>query len=184
MDTIQEQRPTQAQATPEKQSEIKPPSKEQQPQTIEEIFVRIANDFQDVPPLHSLAKKLNVHPGQLVLVIIMVAFALTVVGEGNILVRILIGILYPAYMSAQAIKHKQEDKAKLWLSYWMLILSSSLIDRLVWFFLHDLQPLYYPVKNMFTIWLYYPRTRGALIVQDYLTSKFIMMGILDKAKKE
>lgn len=96
----------------------------------------------------------------MILGIILLAFTLTVFGAGNIIVKLLIGIMYPTYMSVQCVKSKDDAKSKLWLAYWIMYLVMFLVDRVMWFAFHDLLSLYFPIKNMFLIWMYYPKTRG------------------------
>ncbi|CAK90354.1 unnamed protein product (macronuclear) [Paramecium tetraurelia] len=162
----------------------KRPEKEPQLENLDEIFKRISDDFSDVAPLQHIAQKFNVNPGQLVLGIIFVAFTLTIFGAGNLLVKILIGILYPAYMSVQCVKQKDDAKSKMWLSYWVIYLLMFLLDRVMWFAFHDLLQLYFPIKNMTLIWMYYPKTRGAIIIFDKLVLQLNQLGLLEKPKQK
>ena len=66
------------------------------PESVQAIFDKIAKDFSQFKPLLALAISLNIHPGQLVVGIFVLAFLLIILGIGDGLIASLIGSLYPA----------------------------------------------------------------------------------------
>eukprot|EP00287_Rhodomonas_sp_CCMP768_P002885 CAMPEP_0196735664 /NCGR_PEP_ID=MMETSP1091-20130531/14015_1 /TAXON_ID=302021 /ORGANISM="Rhodomonas sp., Strain CCMP768" /LENGTH=125 /DNA_ID=CAMNT_0042079319 /DNA_START=144 /DNA_END=521 /DNA_ORIENTATION=- len=72
-----------------------------------------------------------------------------------------IGFMYPAYMSYKAIKTPNKDDDTQWLSYWVIFGLFSFVE----FFLDIILqwvPLYHEAKLVFLIWLAVPSFKGAL----------------------
>lgn len=67
----------------------------------------------------------------------------------------------------QAINHSSEEKAKVWLTYWIVFGFFTAFDKLLSFVLFFL-PGYYFLKCCFYIWMFYPRTNGAQIIYQNL----------------
>ena len=92
------------------------------------------------------------------------------------LLTALVGILYPAYMSFKAIETKEDDDDdKFWLTYWVVFSFLHVADGLLGMFLRFI-PFYYPLKVLVYVSLFYPKTKGALLIYNnflkgYLKSK-------------
>ncbi|XP_064923960.1 receptor expression-enhancing protein 3 isoform X1 [Columba livia] len=77
--------------------------------------------------------------------------------------RLLFGMLYPAYYSYKAVKTKNVKEYVRWMMYWIVFalytVTETITDLTVsWF------PLYYELKIAFVIWLLSPYTRGASLI--------------------
>ncbi|EGR31443.1 TB2 HVA22 family protein, putative [Ichthyophthirius multifiliis] len=140
------------------------------PETVEDCKL-MCQDFQDVKPLYDASQKLGVKPGLLVLVSFFACLFFVVLGFLGKFLTSVVGILYPGYMSFKAIETKDDNDDKQWLTYWVVFGFLHIFDApLGW--LLSFFPFYYPLKLMFYIFLFYPKTKGALkIYNSFLREK-------------
>ena len=83
---------------------------------------------------------------------------LVLLGIGQSFMSRLIGVLYPAIKSIQALNTKDDDKDdKQWLTYWIVYGAFVCVDEFAGFIL-SIIPFYYFFKVCFLIWLYNPAT--------------------------
>ncbi|KAH7726977.1 TB2/DP1 proteinHVA22 family protein [Aphelenchoides avenae] len=109
----------------------------------------------------SLEKNLNV-PREKIFYGFCGALALyLVIGAFAEFVCNLIGFGYPAYASVKAIRTETKDDDTMWLIYWTVFASFSLLD----FFAEGIMgifPIYWLAKACFLLYLALPQTRGAI----------------------
>ncbi|OZJ02975.1 hypothetical protein BZG36_03149 [Bifiguratus adelaidae] len=90
------------------------------------------------------------------------------------LVTNLIGWVYPAIKSFQAIESPQKDDDTQWLTYWTVFGFLSTLeyfsDRLVSFF-----PFYYTAKLAFILWLFLPQFQGAQVLYQRILRPQLLM---------
>ena len=86
-------------------------------------------------------------------------------GFGAHLICDFIGISYPGYMSFKAIESQAKSDDKQWLTYWVVFAIWRVLDD--WAsVLFSWVPLYYPLKLGFLIFLFHPKTQGALVIYE------------------
>jgi Protein involved in membrane traffic len=130
------------------------------------------NELEKIKIVKDISDKIGIKAGQLGLGVIAFLSLFIVFEYGTYWITFAIGFLYPAYMTFKAvesIENLQEDK--LWLCYWVVFSILNVLDR---FFnaLFAIIPFYSFLKIGFIIWLFHPRTRGAMIVYEKLIKRF------------
>jgi receptor expression-enhancing protein 5/6 len=125
-------------------------------------------DLQGCRPLNDFYKNINVESGKVVLVGFAILAIVTLLGVFSDIIVLFIGFLYPAYCSFKALETKDtQDDDKQWLTYWVVFMCISLSDDIFGIFL-DIIPLHHFVKLLVYIWLFYPRSHGALTLYSYI----------------
>jgi len=79
-------------------------------------------------------------------------------------VRLICGILYPAFYSFKAVKNKNVKEYFQWMIYWIVFAMVTITEELADLFISFWFPLYYELKILFLIWLLSPATRGATLL--------------------
>ena len=145
-----------------------------------EIIDSISNrlnlgELEKIKPLKDLADKLGVKVAHLGLGIVTLFSLLVIFEYGATVISFGVGFVYPAYMSFKTVENKGNIHAdRLWLSYWLVFGFIQIFDDFIGVVLSFL-PLYNIFKILFYIWLFHPKTEGALVVYEYL-----LKGILKK----
>merc|ERR1711865_33137 len=102
------------------------------------------------------------------------AFIFLGVGAGTLCS--VVGFVYPAFKSFEAIETKKQTAApgndKQWLSYWIIFSFFSIIELFVDFLLYWI-PFYYAFKLAFLLWAMLPQTRGAKFMYDSFLKDFL-----------
>ncbi|XP_053124932.1 receptor expression-enhancing protein 4 isoform X2 [Hemicordylus capensis] len=77
--------------------------------------------------------------------------------------RLVFGMLYPAYASYKAVKTKNIREYVRWMMYWIVfalfMATETVADTFIYWF-----PFYYEIKMAFVVWLLSPYTRGAVLL--------------------
>uniref|UniRef100_A0A6I8SJ29 Receptor expression-enhancing protein n=1 Tax=Xenopus tropicalis TaxID=8364 RepID=A0A6I8SJ29_XENTR len=78
-------------------------------------------------------------------------------------IRLVFGMLYPAYYSYKAVRTKNVKEYVRWMMYWIVFAIYTVMETIAdltisWF------PLYYELKIAFVVWLLSPYTRGASLL--------------------
>lgn len=135
-----------------------------QNETLEQILSKIANDFSEVEPIIYLSKAINVNPAYLILGGFMLLFVPINIGLFPSFFVGLLAMFYPSYMSIFA--KKDRESVKQWLTYWVCFSFLELIDGVLCALFDVFLPFYYPIKALFLIWLFYPKSLGASLLYD------------------
>jgi receptor expression-enhancing protein 5/6 len=77
----------------------------------------------------------------------------------------IVGFLYPAFKSFEAIETKIRGDDTQWLVYWIIFAFFSIIEVFADFLLYWI-PFYYAFKMAFLLWAFLPQTRGAKFLYD------------------
>ncbi len=80
-----------------------------------------------------------------------------VFGVGSSILTNVIGVAYPAFMSFVALESEGADDDKLWLTYWVVFGSFTIVDQFAGIVL-KLIPFYYVLKVGMLIWMFHPNT--------------------------
>ncbi len=104
----------------------------------------------------------------------------------------IVGFLYPALKSFQAIEHRASSSAASssgdvtqWLIYWVVFAFFSIIENFIDVLLYWI-PFYYAFKVAFLLWCMLPQTRGAKFLYDSFLKDFLKSkeSMIDKALKD
>ena len=143
------------------------------------------DELSQFPFIKDLEKKTGVPKVYLTSGLVLVASLLLVLNFGGVLISNLIGFVYPAYASFEALETVTAVDDQLWLTYWIVFSFFSVIEvfsdsLLGWF------PFYFLLKSVFLIWCYAPQTRGAsLIYQGFIRPVLISFrGHVDQLKED
>jgi receptor expression-enhancing protein 5/6 len=134
----------------------------------------INKHFSTFPPLILLSRASGIRITFLVLGFFLLSAFFSLFNlTGNISVLIT-GTLYPGYMSLCSIHSKEIEDDKQWLSYWVLFAGSHFADHFL-NHLIELIPFYYTLKLLFVVYLFWPTTRGSLLIYErFLFPKFLI----------
>ena len=93
-------------------------------------------------------------------------FALVMVfGIGIASLSSLVGFVYPAYKSFQAVETKTKGDDVQWLVYWVIFAFFTILETFVDLLLFWI-PFYYAFKLAFLLWAMLPQTKGAKFLYD------------------
>ncbi|KAL4499698.1 hypothetical protein ABPG72_017238 [Tetrahymena utriculariae] len=106
-----------------------------------------------------------VKPSHIVLNLSAVLILLSLLNVGSSLICNIVGFIYPAYMSFKALETTDNKDDKQWLTYWVVYSLFTVMDTFIGFTLSFI-PFYYFFKLAFFVYLFHPKTQGAVIVYD------------------
>ena len=133
------------------------------------------NELERFKPVKDFADKIGVKVAHLALGVIGLLCLAVVFQYGATVISFGVGFLYPAYMSFKTVELKDNKKEdRLWLTYWLVFGFIHVLDDFLGIILYFL-PLYNVMKILFYIWLFHPKTEGAMFVYDK-----ILKGLLKK----
>lgn len=84
----------------------------------------------------------------------------------------IVGFVYPAFKSLQAIETKTRGDDTQWLIYWVVYCFFSIIEIFADILLHWI-PFYYAFKLAFLLWAMLPQTKGAKFLYDSFLKDFL-----------
>jgi hypothetical protein len=84
----------------------------------------------------------------------------------------LVGFVFPAFKSFEAIEHKSKGDDIQWLVYWVVFAFFSVIETFRDFLLYWI-PFYYAFKLAFLLWAMLPQTKGAKFLYDSFLKDFL-----------
>ena len=99
-------------------------------------------------------------------------FVLIFIGIGAGVLCNLIGFLYPAFKSFQALENRSSNEISQWLIYWVIFSVFSIIEVFINVVLYWI-PYYYSFKFAFLMWAMVPQTRGAKFLYDNFLKDFL-----------
>ena len=86
---------------------------------------------------------------------------LVMLGVGQSIITTLIGVVYPAFASFIALETEEKEDDKQWLTYWVCFGFFQIIDCFGGIILQFI-PFYFFLKVAFMVWLFHPKSMGAL----------------------
>jgi receptor expression-enhancing protein 5/6 len=84
----------------------------------------------------------------------------------------IVGFLYPAYKSFEAIESKNRGDDTQWLIYWVVYAFFSIMEVFIDFLVYWI-PFYYAFKLAFLLWAMLPQTKGAKFLYDSFLKDFL-----------
>jgi receptor expression-enhancing protein 5/6 len=145
-----------------------------QTESLDQVLSRISNDFNDVKPVEDLAKLLKLNPGYIIMAFFVLIFLPIILGLWPKFFVNILGFLYPAYLSLKVSKtsgEKDRDNLKQWLTYWVAFMIFDMIDGVLMLAFTHFLPLFYPIKALFLIWMFYPKSKGASMLYEKVFRK-------------
>lgn len=122
--------------------------------------------------LLSLQKKTGVQKEFLAIGGGIVTALILVFGVGIASLSSLVGFVYPAIKSFQAIESKTKGDDTQWLVYWVIFAIFSIMEVFVDLVLYWI-PFYYAFKLAFLLWAMLPQTKGAKFLYDSFLKDFL-----------
>jgi len=145
----------------------------------------IRSKLDQVPALQAAEEKTNVPKEYLVigggcLLVLLVFFG---IGAGSLCS--IVGFVYPAFKSFEAIENKGRGDDTQWLIYWVVYAFFSIIEVFTSILLYWI-PFYYAFKLAFLLWAMLPQTKGAKFLYDTFLKDFLKKNEsrIDAALKE
>ncbi|CDW91515.1 UNKNOWN [Stylonychia lemnae] len=120
-----------------------------------------------IPKLDMISEKTKLEPGLILAIILALTLLIFLVLFGVQLATLYITILYPGYNTLQALERKKNETD--WLIYWTLFGIFSLLEELLCF-VFNMIPLYCIVRLVFFVYLWLPKTQGALVIYEMVVS--------------
>jgi len=108
----------------------------------------------------------------LVLVGCSVSLLVIFFGVGAGVLCSIVGFVYPAFKSFEAIENKTRGDDTQWLVYWVIFAFFSIIEVFIDFLLYWI-PFYYAFKLAFLLWAMLPQTKGAKFLYDNFLKDFL-----------
>jgi receptor expression-enhancing protein 5/6 len=126
----------------------------------------------DLPSLPVLQQTTKIRKEFLVLAGGVFFVALTFFGIGVASLSSMVGFVYPAFKSFQAIETKLKGDDTQWLAYWVIFSFFTVIEHFVDIILYWI-PFYYAFKLAFLLWAMLPQTKGAKFLYDAVLKDFL-----------
>ncbi|KAK1748363.1 HVA22/TB2/DP1 family protein [Skeletonema marinoi] len=136
------------------------------------LIITNQNKADDVPALQKLEDQTSVPKEYTVVGGVVSLFFLIFFGIGAGVLCNVIGFLYPAFKSFQALENRVSSEVTQWLIYWVVFSFFSIIEVFVDVLLYWI-PFYYSFKVAFLLWAMMPQTRGAKFLYDSFLKDFL-----------
>ena len=93
------------------------------------------------------------------------------------LVFTVVGVAYPVYGSLKMLADEKPEP-ELWVTYWLLFTMLKILMAPLDFLL-SFVPFYFYLKLTLLVWLFYPQTKGALLVCDKILKPHVLPHLKD-----
>ena len=128
--------------------------------------------LENIPQLKELSTKTHIKPAYFGIIFLSILSLMVLLEIGGFWIAFLVGFLYPAWASFKAIGTRQKEEDKQWFTYWALFGFIQVFDTVI-YSLFRWVPFYSACKIALFIYLYHPKTHGALelyhkIIRPYL----------------
>eukprot|EP00542_Grammatophora_oceanica_P016637 CAMPEP_0194030982 /NCGR_PEP_ID=MMETSP0009_2-20130614/4280_1 /TAXON_ID=210454 /ORGANISM="Grammatophora oceanica, Strain CCMP 410" /LENGTH=186 /DNA_ID=CAMNT_0038671029 /DNA_START=95 /DNA_END=655 /DNA_ORIENTATION=- len=156
--------------------------------TVKEKLQQLRAKLDQVEVLQKAEDTVKVPKEYLVLVSGVLFVALIFFGIGAGTLCSIVGFVYPAFKSFQAIESKNKGDDTQWLIYWVVYGFFSVIEIFESFLVYWI-PFYYAFKLAFLLWAFLPQTKGAKFLYDSFLKDFLKKNeskidaALEQAKK-
>jgi hypothetical protein len=116
-----------------------------------------------------VSRKLKIKPGQAVLYLMGILYALMILGVFENLICDLLTFVFPARWTLLSISSPNFSSDKLWVTYWIVYSLLKVIDEIFPIILQFI-PFFYAIKATFLLALCAPATKGGLILYNLIFS--------------
>ncbi|KAL7567614.1 hypothetical protein ACA910_000210 [Epithemia clementina (nom. ined.)] len=134
-------------------------------EAVQEKLAPLRKKLDKYPQLQQLEDAVKV-PKEIIVSAAGLLFALIMVfGIGIASLSSLVGFVYPAFKSFQAVETKTKGDDVQWLVYWVIFAFFTILESFVEVLLYWI-PFYYAFKLAFLLWAMLPQTKGAKFLYD------------------
>ena len=131
---------------------------------VDDILQKIGfNEFEKIKPLKTLSEKTGLKVSYIMAVFSLILLIFVLLEYGSFIITSLLGFLYPAYMSFKAVESTGTDDDTQWLTYWVVYSFFTVFNDMIIYCLGFI-PFYYIVKAVLYVWMFHPRTKGAVLL--------------------
>ncbi|BDA44972.1 HVA22-like protein i [Coccomyxa sp. Obi] len=97
-----------------------------------------------------------------------------------------IGYVWPAYSCYKALSQKNSDAVQQWCIYWLMLALFTVSERMLLDLLVFWVPMYYEAKVLFVLYLWHPKTQGAVYLFNSIVQPFLAQNeaAIDQAVEE
>jgi len=128
--------------------------------------------LDQIPALEKAEEATKIPKEYLVVGVGFILLVLIFFGVGAGSLCSIVGFLYPAYKSFEAIENKVRGDDTQWLIYWVVYSFFSIIEVFTDFLLYWI-PFYFAFKLAFLLWAMLPQTKGAKFLYDSFLKDFL-----------
>lgn len=121
-----------------------------------------------IPFLDILSSKTKLEPGLILAIVISLTSLVILLLFGIQLATLFVTVLYPGYQTLKALDSHKKNETD-WLVYWTVFGIFTLAEELLWFILGYI-PFYSLIRLAFVVYLWLPRTQGALVIYEMVIS--------------
>lgn len=133
---------------------------------------QVRSKLDQIPALEKAEEATKIPKEYLVLGGGLTLFSLVFFGIGAGSLCSIIGFVYPAFKSFQAIESKIRGDDTQWLIYWVVYSFFSILEVFTDSLLHWI-PFYFAFKLAFLLWAMLPQTKGAKFLYDSFLKDFL-----------
>lgn len=123
--------------------------------------------FDKFTPAKYLANRFNLQVSTVVSIYLCIAFLLTLSHTLGYFVVVFTGLVYPGFITLTSLHSKDHDHDKQWFGYWVLFSLNNFLDYLLTPIIPQI-PFYYSSRMLFTIYLFWPTTKGSEVIYKSL----------------
>ena len=144
-------------------------------QKLDDLSGKLGLDkLEKMKPVKKIVSSTGLTVGQLGLIVSLVLSVFLVLEYGSCLISDGLGFIYPAYMSFKALESPDFNDDKLWLTYWVVYAFMALY-RVTLGQVFRIIPFYDLLRLLFYIYLFHPKTEGAVTLYDSLFKPMILL---------
>ena len=122
---------------------------------------------KNLPFMNLLSQKTKLEPGLILLGTLLLITLLLLLFTGLQIPTLIVTLVYPGYQTLRALD-RQKDETD-WLIYWTVFGIYTLLEELL-FFIFNLIPLYSLLRLGVFVYLWLPKTQGALVIYELAVS--------------
>ena len=124
--------------------------------------------------MESLSQRTGMPAEQLCEIMVGICLVWVLFGTFQTILSNLVGVVYPAFKSFQALESDSQGDDRQWLTYWIIFAVFTFFDHMAGkLCLKRIVPFYFFLKIGFLVFLFHPRTEGALLIYKHIIAPFL-----------